>query len=178
MNQMNVAGMNVGPGGPVGGVPMMNTGSAAPRVDGNMINTQDSLLTQLNTCIYDYFLKQGNHELARALLQDDSIKLDVEGPNKTSPGHRRDGDVNGVDSEMGDAKDGEKIKIPDDFPRPKVPNDSQQSFLFDWFSIFWDIFWAQRKRAYTNEARQYVNQTQVGDEYFFEYDSLVIAPPL
>lgn len=161
MNQMNVAGMNPGPGGPVGGVPMINNGSAAPR---NEPQSQEALITQLNTCIYDYFLKRGHHDCARALLQDESIKLNTDPNAKTSPGNRRDGDVNGVESDatMTDSKDGDKMKIPDDLPRPNVPNDSQQSFLFDWFSLFWDIFWAQRKKGLTNEARQYVQHTQVG----------------
>lgn len=163
MNQMNVGGMNPGAGGPVGGIPMINSASTAPR-DGAMHNVQETMINHLNTYIYDYFLKRGYHDCARALVQDESIKLNTEGPTKTSPGHRRDGDANGVDGDtmMGDSKDGEKIKIPDDLPRPNLPSDSQQSsFLLDWFSLFWDIFWAQRKRGNSNDAKQYLQHTQV-----------------
>lgn len=162
MNQMNVPGMNPGVGGPVGGVPMINNGSTAPRNDGN-VNIPDTMINNLNTYIYDYFLKRGYHECARALVQDDSIKLNTEPPTKTSPGHRGDGAINGVD---GDAmmmdKDGDKIKVADDLPRPSLPSESQQSsFLLDWFSLFWDFFWAQRKKGNSNDVRQYLQHTQV-----------------
>ncbi|EED12631.1 cAMP-dependent protein kinase pathway protein (Som1), putative [Talaromyces stipitatus ATCC 10500] len=157
MNQINIAGMagmNAMPGGPVGGVPMMNTQSAAPRSEPPM--TQESVYVQLNTCIYDYFLKRGQFDAARMLLNDDNIKLDTD-DLKTSPNH-----MNGVDGDtsMGDSKD-EKIKIPDDFPRPRVPMDSGNSFLFEWFSLFWDIFAAQRKRPPINPmAQHFVNSSQ------------------
>jgi hypothetical protein len=163
MNQMNVTGMNPGAGGPVGGVPMMNNGSTAPRNDGNVNNIPETMINNLNTYIYDYFLKRGYHECARALVKDESIKLNTEPPTKTSPGHRRE-DMNGVegDAMMTDSKDGDKIKIPDDLPRPNLASESQQSsFLLDWFSLFWDFFWAQRKKGNSNDVRQYLQHTQV-----------------
>ncbi|KAJ5481028.1 Transcriptional activator somA [Penicillium diatomitis] len=161
MNQMNL-GMNPGVGGPVGGVPMMNNGSTAPRNDGGMnMNNPEVMINNLNTYIYDYFLKRGYHDCARALVQDESIKINTDNGTKTSPGSR--GDMNGIDGDsmMTDGKDGEKIKIPDDLPRPSLPNESlQSSFLLDWFSIFWDFFWAQRKRGNSNDVRQYLQHTQ------------------
>jgi hypothetical protein len=163
MNQMNVTGMNPGAGGPVGGVPMMNNGSTAPRNDGNVNNIPETMINNLNTYIYDYFLKRGYHECARALVKDESIKLNTEPPTKTSPGHRRE-DMNGVegDAMMTDSKDGDKMKIPDDLPRPNLASESQQSsFLLDWFSLFWDFFWAQRKKGNSNDVRQYLQHTQV-----------------
>lgn len=163
MNQMNVTGMNPGAGGPVGGVPMMNNGSTAPRNDGNVSNIPETMINNLNTYIYDYFLKRGYHECARALVKDESIKLNTEPPTKTSPGHRRE-DMNGVEGDaiMTDSKDGDKIKIPDDLPRPNLASESQQSsFLLDWFSLFWDFFWAQRKKGNSNDVRQYLQHTQV-----------------
>ncbi|KAA8645564.1 hypothetical protein EYZ11_012528 [Aspergillus tanneri] len=163
MNQMNVAGLNPGAGGPVGGVPMVNNGSAAPRNDGNMNTIPETMINNLNTYIYDYFLKRGYHDCARALVKDESIKLSTEPPIKSSPGHRRDADVNGVDGDamMTDGKDGEKLKIPDDLPRPNLPSEGQQtSFLLDWFSLFWDFFWAQRKKGNTNDVRQYLQHNQ------------------
>jgi hypothetical protein len=156
MNPINIAGMagmNVMPGGPVGGVPMMNTQSAAQR---ELPTTQESVYMQLNTCIYDYFLKRGQFDVARMLLNDENIKLDTD-DLKSSPNH-----MNGIDGDtsMGDTKD-DKIKIPDDFPRPRVPMDSGNSFLFEWFSLFWDIFAAQRKRNPMNQmAQNYVNSSQ------------------
>ncbi|KAJ5935717.1 Transcriptional activator somA [Penicillium verhagenii] len=161
MNQMNV-GMNPGVAGPVGGVPMMNNGSSAPRNDGTM-NNPDNLINNLNTYIYDYFLKRGYHDCARALLQDENIKLNTDSGTKPSPGNRRD-DVNGMDGDamMTDGKDGEKIKIPDDLPRPTLVGESlQSSFLLEWFSLFWDFFWAQRKKGSNHDVRQYLQHTQV-----------------
>ncbi|GAM43501.1 hypothetical protein TCE0_050f18365 [Talaromyces pinophilus] len=155
MNSINIAGMagmNAMPGGPVGGVPMMNTQSVSR--EPNM--TQESVYMQLNTCIYDYFLKRGQFDVARMLLNDENIKLDTDDV-KSSPNH-----MNGVDGDtsMGDTKD-EKIRIPDDFPRPRVPMDSGNSFLYEWFSLFWDIFAAQRKRPPMNQMTQaYVNSSQ------------------
>ncbi|KAB8262828.1 hypothetical protein BDV32DRAFT_136269 [Aspergillus pseudonomiae] len=163
MSQMNVAGMNPGAGGPVGGVPMINNGSTAPRNDGNLNNIPELMINNLNTYIYDYLLKRGHHECARAFVKDESIKMSTEPPIKSSPGHRRDGEVNGVDGDamMTDSKDGDKMKIPDDLPRPNLPSEGQQSsFLLDWFSLFWDFFWAQRKRGNSNDVRQYLQHTQ------------------
>jgi len=160
MNQMNV-GMNPGAGVPVGGVPMINNGSTASRNDGTM-NNPDIMINNLNTYIYDYFLKRGYHDCARALVQDESIKLNTDNNPKTSPGNRRDGDMNGMDPDamMTDGKDGEKIKIPDDLPRPSLPSESPSSFLLDWFSLFWDFFWAQRKKGNSNDVRQYLQHNQ------------------
>lgn len=165
MNQMNVPGMtpglNPGMGGPVGGVPMINNGSTAPRNDGNVNTLPETMINNLNTYIYDYFLKRGYHDCARALVQDESVKLNTEPATKTSPGNR---DVNGVDGDamMTDGKDGDKVKIPDDLPRPLVSNESQHSsFLLDWFSLFWDFFWAQRNKGNRNDVRQYLAHTQV-----------------
>lgn len=163
MNQMNV-GMNPGVGGPVGGVPMINNGSSASRNDASM-NNPEQLISNLNTYIYDYFLKRGYHDCARALLQDESIKLNTENNPKTSPGSRRD-DVNGMDPDamMTDGKDGEKIKIPDDLPRPSIPNnESPSSFLLDWFNLFWDFFWAQRNKKNGGDIRAYLQHNQVRD---------------
>lgn len=158
MNPMNAAGMNPGPGGPVGGVPMINNSSSAPR--GDLLSMPESMVIQLNTYIYDYFLKRGYHDCARVLVQDDSVRLNTEPPTKSSPGHR---DMNGIDADamMTDSKDSDKLKIPDDLPRPYLPNEPQpSSFLLDWFSLFWEMFWATRKKAQTSEARQYMQHTQ------------------
>lgn len=163
MNQMNVPGMNPGVGGPGNGVPMINNGAAPPRSDAAVNQIPDAMINNLNTYIYDYFLKRGYHDCARALVQDESIKLNTDSA-KSSPNQRRDGEMNGVDADamMTDGKDGERIKIPDDLPRPSVSSECpQSSFLLDWFSLFWDFFWAQRKRGNSNDVRQYLSHTQV-----------------
>lgn len=164
MNPMNVGGMNPGVGGPVGGVQMVNNGSMVPRNDGSMNNSPEVMIGNLNTYIYDYFLKRGYHDCARALVKDESIKLNTEPPIKTSPGQRREGEVNGVDGDavMTDSKDSDKLKIPDDLPRPNLNSESQSSsFLLDWFSLFWEFFWSQRKKGNSADVRQYLQHTQV-----------------
>jgi hypothetical protein len=162
MNHMNMAGMNPGAGGPVGGIPMMNTGSSAPRNDpnGHNSNNPSDPVVLLNTYIYDYFLKKGYHDCARALVQDESV------PINTTKSPRRDTEVNGVDSEMGDSKDDIK-KIPDDLPRPSLIGDSQHSsFLFEWWTLFWDIWAAQRKKGRSPDAMQYLQHAQVYNRPF------------
>lgn len=168
MNQMNVGGVNPGPGGPAaGGMPMMNNGSNAPRPDGNA-NIQDIMVVKLNTYIYDYFIKRGYHDCARALVQDETIPIKTSPRPKQSPGSRRDG-VNGVDGDamVTDSKDDQKSRIPDDLPRPDVAESQQQnSFLFDWFNLFWDMFSAQRNRDKVSDATRYLQHTQVGFLFF------------
>lgn len=159
MNQMNMAGMNPGAAGAaaVGGIPMMNTGSSsAPRSDNSNHSNPDAMggpVVQLNTYIYDYFLKKGYHDCARALVQE-SVPL------HTTKAPRRDTEVNGVDSEMGDSKD-EVKKIPDDLPRPALTGDSHSSFLFEWWSLFWDIWAAQRRKGKSPDAMHYLQYAQV-----------------
>ncbi|KAL4972725.1 hypothetical protein BDW66DRAFT_116473 [Aspergillus desertorum] len=163
MNPMNVGGINPGVGGPVGGVQMGNNGSMVTRNDGSMNNSPEVMIGNLNTYIYDYFLKRGYHDCARALVKDESIKLNTEPPIKTSPGQRREGEVNGVDGDavMADSKDGDKLKIPEDLPRPNLNSESQSSsFLLDWFSLFWEFFWSQRKKGNSADVRQYLQHTQ------------------
>lgn len=164
MNQMNVAGMNPGVGGPVGGgIPMANNGSMLHRNEGTPNNAPEMMMSTLNTYIYDYFLKRGYHDCARALVKDDSIKLNTEPPIKSSPGQRREGEVNGVDNDamMTDSKDNDKMKIPDDLPRPAVTSENHQSFLLEWFSLFWEFFWSQRKKGNNPDVKQYLQNTQV-----------------
>lgn len=146
---------------------MMNSASgSAPRSEPNQ-NLQDTMATQLNTYIYDYFLKRGYHDCARALVQDESVTLNTTtAPHKGTP-HRRDGEVNGVESEEG--KEDIKSRIPDDLPRPNLGDSQQTSFLFDWFNIFWDVFSAQRKKPRSNDAMQYLQHTQV---------SIIDLPPI
>ncbi|EFW13976.1 cAMP-dependent protein kinase pathway protein [Coccidioides posadasii str. Silveira] len=162
MNQMNMQGMHPA-GGPVGGIPMMNTGSSAPRSDPNAnpnVSPDHTMVVQLNTYIYDYFLKRGYIDCARALVKDSNVPMNTAAPSKS--GHR-DGEVNGVDPNamVTDSNDDAKPKIPDDLPRPNLNGDMQQtSFLFDWFNLFWDVFWAQRKKGKSTDAMQYLQHTQ------------------
>ncbi|KAI4957964.1 hypothetical protein J4E86_005104 [Alternaria arbusti] len=83
---------------------------------------------KLNTYIYDYFLRNRHHTLARAMLDCD-LKLNTE---KASPNNKPNG-----------ASD---IDMPDDLPLPLMPpgQAADNSFLLDWWVQFWDIFAAAR----------------------------------
>ena len=148
MSHMNMAVVNGGGGG----MPMMNNGAngATPR-PGNEEDEPD-YEARLNTYIYDYFLKHQQYNCARTILNSGM-------PLKTSP----KGDVNGADDMHTDSKDDLDAKKPDDLPPAGVPQDPQgQSFLLEWFGLFWDVFFAhQRKAPPGSAAMQYVAHTQV-----------------
>lgn len=164
MNNVGVAAMNA-VGGPVGGMPTPSGGlPAGARGDQH----EDTLKTRLNTYIYDYFLKNELYDCARALVQSD-VPLEL---TKPSPGQRRaDGDTNMLDNGLDDStmetdiKEEFDARRPDDLPVPKVPNALPlNSFLYDWFCVFWDVFAAQRnlgKPGETGAAVQYLQHTQV-----------------
>jgi hypothetical protein len=165
MNQMGMAGMNA-MGGPVGGMPMMNnTGGPGPsRTNGN---PPDSSRMSLNTYIYDYFIKNELYGCAEAFLKS-NVPISHTPQTKLSPGRRRDGDMNGIDENSMDAdsKDDLHSKAADKLPIPNVPSDCpDNSFLFDWWCLFWDIYSAQRtkkpKPGDAGPALQYVQHTQV-----------------
>ena len=151
MNHVNMNGIN--PGGPMA----MTNGAngAAPRAA--LEPERDAeMKVKLNTYIYDYLIKNEQWDVARALHKS-SMTVN------TKPGGRRQ---NGMDDNaMEDSKDDIDSKKPADLPAPgDVPSSaSDNSFLFDWFSIFWDIFLAPRQRGKVGNpaAFSYVEQTRV-----------------
>ncbi|KIW15487.1 hypothetical protein PV08_05533 [Exophiala spinifera] len=163
-----MAGMNppAVAGGPVGGGMMMNNGSPAMQV--NTSPSPDQVKAQLNTYIYEYFLKLGLYDHARRLVSEDKFEIRTKPAVKQSPGRRKDAEVNGVDS---DAMDTDvKDDIPDDLPRPMhaAENTPGIGFLFEWFSIFSDLFTAHQRSskmqggqgANMGAAAQYLMQHQ------------------
>ncbi|KUJ18053.1 uncharacterized protein LY89DRAFT_36187 [Mollisia scopiformis] len=155
MNNVNMGGMNA-MGGPVGGgIPMgMNNGAAGvrPPMIGN-----DNQRMQLNTYIYEYFLRNEMYDCARSLLNSEGISLNL---IKDSPGRRRE---NGAGDEGGDgeSKDDADSKRPSDLPEPSVPKDCPEScFLYEWWCLFWDMFNAQRGKGEGRNVLQYVHHTQ------------------
>lgn len=148
-----------GIGPPAGGPPAMNNDPSGAA------NAQPFLdpKTQLNTYIYDYFLKNGQTDLARALLQSELQVSTNPVQTKSSPGRR---DVNGQDENMdADLKD-DSQKRADGLPTAKIAaNCPGDSFLYDWWCLFWDIWNAQRPRngKAATVASQYLSLTQVSD---------------
>ena len=170
MATMNMPGMNpaaMAAGGPVGGgMIMMNNGNPATQVNNT---SPDHIKAQLNTYIYEYFLKLGHYDLARTLLKEEKLELRTKALVKASPGRRKDTEVNGVD---GDAMETDvKDDIPEDLPRPLHVSDANapgMGFLFEWFSIFSDLFTAHRSSKMQSgqggsmgTAAQYLMQHQV-----------------
>lgn len=125
--------------------------------------------TQLNTYIYDYFLKNNQTELARALQQSDLVVLTNPVQSKPSPSRR---DANGSD-DMLDADSKEDLqKRLDGLPTAKVPlNCPNDAFLYDWWCLFWDIWHAQRSKPGKpgTAQSQYLAQTQVSSRREHSY---------
>ncbi|KAM0347428.1 hypothetical protein ACHAPU_004949 [Fusarium lateritium] len=157
-------------GGPVGGapMPMMNNGAmnpqaaAAAAAASRQHQANDNQRSVLNTYIYEYFIRMGMYDCARSLLSSDQqVNVLKDGANR-----RRDENgnlINGVgeDSMDTDSKDDIDSKLPEDLPPPKLPMPaSDTSFLYEWFSVFWDIYYAQRAKSGNNTINQYVQHTQ------------------
>ncbi|KAM0467251.1 hypothetical protein ACHAP7_012135 [Fusarium lateritium] len=166
---VNMANMNP-MGGPVGGapMPMMNNGAmnpqaaAAAAAASRQHQANDNQRSVLNTYIYEYFIRMGMYDCARSLLSSDQqVNVLKDGANR-----RRDENgnlINGVgeDPMDTDSKDDIDSKLPEDLPPPKLPMPaSDTSFLYEWFSVFWDIYYAQRAKSGNNTINQYVQHTQ------------------
>ncbi|KAI0018640.1 hypothetical protein F4780DRAFT_506694 [Xylariomycetidae sp. FL0641] len=157
MNNVNMASMPMA-GGPVGGagpMPMMNNAAMA-----QVQRPEGGNRVSLNTYIYDYFIREGMFDCARAMLNSEQA-LNV---HKDSPG-RKNGNVmgNGVgDDPMDtDSKDDLDTKRPSDLPAPDIPGNTDSCFLYEWFCLFWDMMMAQRNKSGINQqVSQYVNHTQ------------------
>lgn len=107
---------------------------------------------RLNTYIYDFFVRSENYDCARTLLRS-GVPME--------PQVRRREDMNGDDSMHTDSKDDLDSKRPDDLPAG--PFHSENSFLLDWFSCFWDFYFARAKSTKASQqAIQYLQHTQVG----------------
>lgn len=138
MNMNNMNGVNV-PNGIPAAMAAMNNGAngAAPRIPAG--DTSQDFKKKLNTYIYDYMLKNEQYECARAIL---SSTLVVD--QKPAGAKKR---ANGMDDGMNpDNKDNIDLKRPVDLPDPENILDAafDNSFLLDWFTLFWEIFLAPR----------------------------------
>lgn len=133
-------------------------GGPVPRNDTNGPSGPADAKTLLNTYIYDYFMKEEQLDLAKALLEKSSLQVSTQQPTKTSPSRR---DINGVDDDN-DSKDEVKKKLAE-MPVPKVPgNCPGDAFLYDWWCIFWDVWGASRQKTKSaTTAGRYLDHTQV-----------------
>ena len=139
MNGVNPAAMNAMANGPNG-----------IKHDGD--GERPDLKRKLNTCIYDYLLKNGQYDVAKALHKS-SLGLETQ---PKPPQKVPDTDVGGEDS-----KDDIDTKKPPDLPYPKdVPSGTESSFLLDWFQLFWEMWLAPRNKS-TPDAHKYLEHTRV-----------------
>jgi hypothetical protein len=105
---------------------------------------------QLNTYIYDYFLRNSHVQLARAMVDCD-MKMSTTPSTKPSPSSK----PNGVDPMDQGA--------PHDLPNPLLPKNqmADNSFLLDWWVQFWDIYQATKDRSgMPSKGAQYITHTR------------------
>ncbi|KAK6496570.1 hypothetical protein TWF481_001570 [Arthrobotrys musiformis] len=164
MTSLAVGGVQVS-----GGMPNMAQAPQNPNMS-NGSGSKGLERSLLNTYIYDYFIRHDMFESARAILQEAEVSTEPGtsarrgSPSRRSQKHDPDGNlINGIDDSMdSDRKDDEGSERGADLPLPKVPQDSSGgSFLYDWWSLFWDIFGARTGKAVSGPAMTYVNQVQV-----------------
>ena len=159
MNNVNMA--NMAAMGPAVATPlMMNNGGALPQGTPRPMQPNDNNRTQLNTFIYEYFVRHGMFDCARAILACDmppKVQL-----LKDGSGGRRDENGNLVAGNAGDdamdtdSKDDVDPKRPEDIPPPM-----DNCFLYEWFCIFWDMANAQKGKGSNSQINQYVQHSQV-----------------
>ncbi|KAJ3453263.1 hypothetical protein MRS44_017510 [Fusarium solani] len=134
---------------------MMNSCAVAPHGALRHLQENYNKQTQLNTYIYEYFLRYDMFDCAQAILKADSdVKLQRHSP-------RSPRDNNGC--RLGNTRSYESIDIALDskrsefLPAPNLPNLSPEScFLYEWFCLFWDMFNAQK-----NDSRDTQQQTRL-----------------
>lgn len=148
MTAMNTAA------GTFGGMGLMNnvTNGATSRASSDQ--EENDFEARLNTYIYDFFVRCENYECARSLLRS-GVAME--------PRVQRREEMNGNDDAMHtDSKDDLDSKRPEDLPAGPY-NNTDNSFLLDWFSCFWDFYFARIKNNKASQhAIQYLQHTQVG----------------
>ncbi|KAH9863771.1 hypothetical protein J1614_009703 [Plenodomus biglobosus] len=125
------------------------SGDGTPMMNNKRMTTDPR--EQLNTYIYDYFLRNSHFKLAKAMLDSsDTVKMSTGPPQKPSPNNR----PNGVDPMDQDGAEG--------FPSPQLPPNqmADNSFLLDWWVQFWDIYQATKARTGPSKGNQYIQHTR------------------
>ncbi|KAL9101278.1 MAG: hypothetical protein Q9163_003450 [Psora crenata] len=129
----------------MGGMPMMSNmpNGAMPRQVGEQEGINYD--ARLNAWIYGYLLDKGQWELARSFKNSN---LTFEPPLV-----KCDEDINGVNE---DNKSGDNKK-PDDLPSARHAQDEQGgSMLLSWFTLFWDMYAAQRRRPEASKGANHL----------------------
>lgn len=145
--QMNMGTM----GGPVGGQQLMNAGTPGPTVPTDYV-------AKLNTYIYDYFIRSEKYDLARQLAEQMTVHT-----KKNSEQEMRQ--PNGMDDGMDvDKKDAMESRPSEMLVPDSVPYHGGSPFLQDWFTQFWEMYWAHRKQPLRPINAAYMANQLVGRE--------------
>ena len=117
----------------------------------------------LNTYIYDHLCRLKLWDLARSFYQSCPINID-----KTKK------EANGDDGMDQDSKDG--VPRPEDLPIAQLPpHYSENSFLFDWWSQFWDVFGAARGKNSSPMSQQFLNHNMVSSLLYSDHDESMLT---
>lgn len=104
----------------------------------------------LNTYIYDYLLRNEMYDAARGVLKSGQ-PINVEQDRENGLGG---------DSMDTDSKDEINGKKHEDLPAPILGSAAPDiSFLYEWFSMFWDLLNASKGKYAPNQVNQYVTHT-------------------
>lgn len=154
MNNVGMANMNA-MAGPVGAPMAMPMNNGAMPIGAQQMAQQQTQAhrTMLNTYIYDYFVKEGLYDVARAML---SSEQHINVLQKDSP---RQSNGAGDDPMDTDSKD-DLDKRPADLPAANIPISSDSCFLYEWFGMFWEMLNGHRKPNGNNQVNSYIQHTQ------------------
>lgn len=147
-----MAAMNAGGGGAFGGMSLMNNGAngATPRAGSDQ--GEIDFEARLNGYIYDFLLKTENYSTAKSMLES-GVTMYPNTKERENP--------NGTDDAVrADSKEDMDSKRAGNLP-PVYPDDSS-SFLLDWFSVFWDFYFARYSNPHaTQNTKSLLSHTQV-----------------
>ena len=148
---MNSVGMNMNGINPTAAMNAMPNGANGIKGAGD---SEMDIKTNLNTCIYDYLLKNEQYDAARALNKNVSFGLNT----SNTPLPRR---PNGAEDGGEDSKEDIDTKKPPDLPYAKVPPSyNDNSFLLDWFQLFWEM-WMAPRQGKPADAVRFMEHTKV-----------------
>ncbi|KAK9417034.1 hypothetical protein SUNI508_09273 [Seiridium unicorne] len=158
MNNVGMANMNAMAAQVGGPMPMAMNNGAMPTAQQMPQQQTQTHRTMLNTYIYDYFVKEGLYDVARAML---SSEQQINVLQKDSPGRRENG-LNGAGDDPMDTDSKDDLdKRPSDLPAANIPISSDSCFLYEWFGLFWEMLNGHRLKPGGNtQVSSYIQHTQ------------------
>jgi hypothetical protein len=103
--------------------------------------------TRLNTYIYEYFLKAGAYQCARALVSNKELSLDLVDPEKQKRTEAL-GRLLEKEQQFAERELSTQHSSTETLQRPNLPTVVPGgSFLEEWWLLFWDMFIKQRRHT-------------------------------